>query len=544
MHPPNHPMILLPSSAFARAARASSPTMQGRSPRRQSWLAVGLLSSLLASLPLPAQIPLAEYATRRAQLAGKLGDGILIARGADEPVQDYNAFFQSASFAYLTGYREPGAALLMVKRGADVKWTLFVLRKQPSAEVWSGVRNGRARATELTGIPARDIDQFVPTVDSLLATSKKAWFLADIAEGGDTLNRDDGFVRELRGRHAGVQLASANDAVHALRATKSAAELELLRKAIAISADAHREAMKAVEPGMNEFEIQALVEYTFRRNGADRPGYASIVGSGPNATTLHYNKDDRFMQAGEMLVMDVGALYQGYSADLTRSFPVSGTFTPEQRAIYGIVRDAQSAAERNARPGQQWKATSDSAQAVIAAGLARLGLIESADATYECGSAGRPQSCSQVSLFYMHGLGHGIGLEVHDPDQFYFTGTIAAGSAFSIEPGIYVRGNVVDLIPDVPRNRALRQKLAPLMPKFANLGVRIEDNYLVTEQGLEWASCGLPREVDEIEALMREPSNGPSARDATKVEWYRSTDGMSRAAAAGVVPAKGCGPRM
>lgn len=503
-----------------------------------------MLLSVATGSPLSAQIPLSEYAARRAKLAEKLGDGILIARGADEPVQDYNAFFQSASFAYLTGYREPGASLLMVKRGADVTWTLFVLRKQPSVEVWSGVRNGRAMATELTGIPARDIDQFVPTVDSLLGASKKAFYLADIAEGGDTLNRDDVFVRDLKARHAGLQLASANDAVHALRATKSPAELELLRKAIAISADAHKEAMKAVEPGMNEFEIQALVEYTFRRNGADRPGYASIVGSGPNSTTLHYNKDDRFMQAGEMMVMDVGALYKGYSADITRSFPISGTFTTEQRAIYEIVRAAQAAAERNAKPGQAWKATSDSAQAVIARGLARLGLIEAPDATYECGSVQRPQTCSQVSLYYMHGLGHGIGLEVHDPDQFYFTGIIAAGSAFSIEPGIYVRGNLVDIIPDVPKNRALRQKLMPLMPKYANLGVRIEDNYLVTDQGLEWASCGLPREVDEIEALMKEPSNGPSARDAAKVGWYGSADGRARATDPGVVPAKGCGPRM
>lgn len=520
--------MTLPATVFARASR---------------YLALGILATLPA-LSLRAQIPLAEYAARRAKLAEKLGDGVLIARGADEPVQDYNAFFQSASFAYLTGYTEPGASLLMTKKGADVTWTLFVLRKQPSVEVWSGVRNGSARATELTGIPARDIDRFLPAIDSVLGSSKRAFYLADIAEGGDTLNRDDVFVRDLKAKHAGLQLASANDAVHSLRATKSAAELELLRKAIAISADAHKEAMRAVAPGMNEFEIQALVEYTFRRNGADRPGYASIVGSGPNSTTLHYNKDDRFMQAGEMMVMDVGALYKGYSADITRSFPISGTFTKEQRDVYQIVRAAQAAAERNAKPGQQWKATSDSAQAVIARGLATLGLIESPEATYDCGSEQRPQTCSQVSLYYMHGLGHGIGLEVHDPDQFYFTGTIAAGSAFSIEPGIYIRGNLVDIIPNVPRNRDLRQKLATLIPKYANLGVRIEDNYLVTDQGLEWASCGLPREIDEIEAIMKDKSNGPSARDATKVDWYGAADGKARASAPGVVPAKGCGPRM
>ena len=200
---------------------------------------------------------------------------------------------------------------------------------------------------------------------------------------------------------------------------------------------------------MNEFEIQALVEYIFRRNGADRPAYASIVGSGPNSTTLHYNRDDRFMQAGDVIVMDVAATYRGYAADITRSFPVSGTWTPEQRAVYQIVRDAQSAAERQARPGNKAKQMSDSALAVIQAGLAKLGLIESTTATYECGSANSPKQCPQWSLYYMHGLGHGIGLDVHDPDQYYFTGIINPGSAFTIEPGIYVRDNLLDILPQV-----------------------------------------------------------------------------------------------
>ncbi|MCC6316323.1 MAG: aminopeptidase P N-terminal domain-containing protein [Gemmatimonadaceae bacterium] len=503
-----------------------------------------LATAVVAPHLATAQIPATEYAARRARLAERLGDGVFVARGAEEPVQDYNAFYQSAGFAYLTGYREPGASLIMTRRGNRVDWTLFVLRKEPSAEVWSGVRNGRARATELTGIPARDDRDFAPTLDSLIKTQAKVWFLADLAEGGDTLNRDDAFVRDLRGRHAGLQLTSANGALQQMRGTKSAAELELLRKAIAISADAHREAMRAVRPGMNEFEIQALVEYVFRRNGADRPGYASIVGSGPNATTLHYNRDDRFMQAGDMMVMDVGALYQGYSADLTRSFPISGTFTPEQREVYAIVREAQAAAERNAKPGQRWAATSDSASRVIARGLARLGLIEAADATYDCGTSERPRTCPQSSLYYMHGLGHGIGLEVHDPDQYYFSGIIATGSAFSLEPGIYVRANLVDIIPDTPANAALRRKLTPVVQKYANIGVRIEDNYLVTEQGLEWASCGLPREIDEIETLMKERTTGPSARDATKVEWYRTAGSPRAGSTPGVVPAAGCGPRM
>jgi Xaa-Pro aminopeptidase len=342
-----------------------------------------------------------------------------------------------------------------------------------------------------------------------------------------------------------VTIAGANAMLHQLRSVKSPAELELLRKAIAISMEGHREAMRAIEPGMNEFEIQALVEYTFRRNGADRPGYASIVGSGPNSTTLHYNRDDRFMQAGEMLVMDVGALYRGYSADLTRSFPVSGTFTREQRDVYQVVRDAQAAAERLAVPGASWRSVSDTASRVIRAGLARLGLIESADATYDCGSPAAPRRCPQSSLFYMHGLGHGIGLEVHDPDQYSLTGTIGIGSAFTIEPGIYVRGNLLDIIPDTPANREFRARIGPVVRRYANIGVRIEDNYLVTAQGTEWASCGLPREIGEVEALMREPYSGPAPRDAQRVEWYRAPDGARDASpAARVEPPPGCAPRM
>jgi Xaa-Pro aminopeptidase len=506
-----------------------------------------LFSLLTASTVTSAsgQIPAAEYEQRRATLAGKLSDGVLIARGASEPVLDYSAFFQSPNFLYLTGYREPAATLVMTKGGGDVRWTLFVQKKVPAVEVWSGQRNGAAGATRLTGIPARHAEELGAFLDSLLARNPKVHIVADIAESGDTLNKDDNFVRKLKQEHPGATIAGANDLLQQMRAVKSPAELELLRKAIAITLEGHREAMRATEPGMNEFEIQALVEYTFRRNGADRPGYASIVGSGPNGTTLHYNRDDRFMRAGEMMVMDVGALYGGYSADITRSFPISGTFTPEQKAIYTIVRDAQAAAERNAKPGKTWKAMSDSASRVIAAGLAELGLIEAADATFDCGPANAPSKCPQVGLYYMHGLGHGIGLEVHDPDQYYFTGVIGTGSAFSIEPGIYVRENLIDVIADTPANRKLKEKIAATVKRYANIGVRIEDNYLVTPEGTEWASCGLPREIEEIEALMKEPSTGPAERDSARVEWYRSlATGAGPGTAAAVVPPPGCRPKM
>jgi Xaa-Pro aminopeptidase len=214
---------------------------------------------------------------------------------------------------------------------------------------------------------------------------------------------------------------------------------------------------------------------------------------------LHYNIDNRVMRSGELVVMDVGASYHGYAGDVTRTVPVDGHYTEAQRAVYGIVRDAQAAAERQATLGAPARRMSDSATAVLAAGLARLGLIEADTATYECGSDRR---CAQWSLYYMHLLGHGIGLEVHDPEQFYFTGRIEAGSAFTIEPGLYVRQQLGAIVPDTPRNRAMLAKIGPAIARYANIGVRIEDDYIATSAGVRRIS-NAPREVDEIEAMMR-----------------------------------------
>ena len=489
-----------------------------------------------------AQISAEEYAQRRSTLASRLPDGLFVIRGGESPVQDYLSFYQTNGFLYLTGFREPDAALILNKRGSEANWTLFVQIKVPAQEVWSGRRYGPDSAQKATGLPSRPIAEFEPMVDSLLRVSPRMSFHADIAEGGDTLNNDHRFIDELRRKHAGLQVADANSLVTTMRSKKSAAEMDLIQRAAAISMEAHAEAARVLEPGMNEFEIQALLEYTFRRYGGDRPAYASIVGSGPNSTVLHYNRDDRYMKAGDLLLIDAAASFGGYAADITRTFPVSGKFTPEQRAVYQIVRDAQAAAERAAKPGASWRDVSRAASAVIAEGLARLGLIESPTATYECGNAQTPRQCSQSSLYYMHGLGHGIGLAVHDPDQKDRDG-IAVGSAYSIEPGIYVRQELLEIIPKTG-NEALLAKIAPAVRKYANTGVRIEDNYVVTEAGVKWVSC-VAREADEVEALMREPVKGPGVRDAEKVGWYGATVVDAKAAKPNAAPApKACNPKM
>jgi Xaa-Pro aminopeptidase len=503
---------------------------------------VALLGTI-ASTAASGQITLEEYATRRATLASKLGDGVLVARGAEEPVQDYMSFYQSPGFLYLSGYREANAVLVMHKRDGNVRWTLFVEEKDPAVEVWSGRRYGPEAAATATGLPARPVSQFSAVLDSLLRTEARLHFLPDLAESGDTLNKDDRFIDSVRRVHPRVEVADANRIVTGMRGKKSPAELDLIARAAAISLEAHREAARALEPGMNEFEIQAIIEYTFRRYGADRPAYASIVGSGPNSTVLHYNRDDRFMSAGELLLIDAAASYGGYAADITRTFPVSGTFTPEQREVYQIVRNAQARAESMAKPGASWQSMSQAARQVIAEGLARLGLIEAPDATYECGSASSPRRCSQVSLYYMHGLGHGIGLVVHDPDQMY-SGVVDEGSAFSIEPGIYVRGNLLDIIPKTPGNQGFLTKIAPMVRRYANVGVRIEDNYVVTRNGLEWISC-VPREAAEVEAMMREAPAGPAVRDGERVDWYKGIGTDPNKVQSGAVPKpKSCTIRM
>lgn len=507
---------------------------------RAPVLSVLLVPALAAGAG--AQITAQEYEQRRATLATRLPDGVFVVRGAESPVVDYLPFYQSIGMQYLAGYREPDAALVLHKQGPSATWTLFVQPKNPAQEVWSGRRYGADSAAKATGLRARLRADFEPYLDSLLRITPRLSFHADLAEGGDTLNGDDRFLEALRRRHAGLEVTDANRLVTTMRSKKSPAELDLIQRAAAISMEAHAEAARALEPGMNEFEIQALLEYTFRRYGGDRAAYASIVGSGPNSTVLHYNRDDRYMKAGDLLLIDAAASFGGYAADITRTFPVSGRFTPEQRDVYQVVRDAQAAAERTAKIGTPWREVSRAASQVIAEGLTRLGLIESPTATYQCGTAQTPRQCSQVSLYYMHGLGHGIGLAVHDPDQ-KDREAIGPGSAYSIEPGIYVRNELLDIIPKAG-NEALIARIAPAVRKYANVGVRIEDNYVVTEDGVKWVTC-VAREVDEVEALMREPVKGPQVRDAERVGWYGALVVDPAAARPGAAPPpRACNPRM
>lgn len=448
-----------------------------------------------------SSIPEAEYIQRRAKLAAKLPDGILFALGADEPRVDYIAFFQLPVFRYLTGIAEPNAAMIMVvKDGRDAGSTLFVQRRDPSREVWSGRKMGPEGATARYGTAARPHDELNATLDSLIAAGHALQVVGDVGVSAERQTEHDQYLARLLELHDGLQMTTANGKVAELRAYKSDAELALIKRAAEVTANAHGEVARTITANAHEYEVQAMAEYVFRRGGAERTSFASIVGSGPNSTVLHYNANDRQMKSGEMVVVDIGASFGGYAADMTRSYPVNGKFTKPQANIYQAVRDAQAAAEREAVNGAPARNMNSAASLALATALARIGLIDSVNATYDCDDKGVRQ-CPQLSLYYLHGLGHGIGLEVHDPDRYYYEQKLGVGSVFTIEPGVYVRENLLDVLPKTPGNAALAKRLARLLPEYANIGVRIEDDYLVTERGLEWLTRS-PREIPEIEAAM------------------------------------------
>lgn len=479
-----------------------------------------------AGLDPAAAIAAEEYAARRAALAEAMDEGVLLVLGSPEPAADYLPYSQRSDFRYLTGITEPDAALIVEKRAGRIEQRLFVRHRDPARETWEGRRLGPDGARALTGVPSAVREELIQDLTDRLGRHVRLYTLGASGaapEAGRFLDPEEQLLLRLTGDHPDLAVHDLSPVLARSRAFKSPAEIDLLRKAIHITTLAHREAARAVEPGMNEFEIQALIEYTFRRHGAEEPGFSSIVGSGPNSTTLHYREADRFMEPGEVLVIDIGASYRGYTADITRTLPVSGTFNPRQREIYEIVLAAQKAAEALLRPGATWDELNAAAEAVIAERLAALGLIDSPTATYRCESPRFGVTCPQYRLYYMHGLGHGIGLDVHDPDPSYF-GPFVAGSIMTIEPGVYVRADGLDYLPDTAANRAMVGRLRPVLERYVHIGVRIEDDYLVTDHGFERLSAGAPRELAEIHALMAHPGRTGAPRQPDIVDWYRGTD--------------------
>src|SRR5687767_13019233 len=429
-------------------------------------LTVFSIPSLVAAQP-PAQvrkesISVAEYAARRAELTRGIDSGVVLAFGETEPVVLWPTFFQNPAFQYLTGLSESDAILVMVKRAGATTTTMFVPNRTRSQQRWVGKRTPVADMQAKTGIRGRNISEFKPMIDSLARSRLPFYIVPDNRAADyireDSLTRGSRFVSNLRAAHPWLVTTSLDTTVRRMRAKKSPVEIALLRRATQISARAHREAMKALAPGCGENEIQAVLDGTFRRLGGDRPGYGSIVGGGRNATILHYMEDNDVLNDGDLLLIDAATSFDHYSSDITRTLPVNGRFSPAQRDIYQIVRDAQEAWVRQVKPGVSVQVADAAGRAVVERGLARLGLIDSVGATFD-GPPGQcaPGGCAQVWLYSPHGFGgHGIGLDVHDPAQYYSRSGFGVGDVFTVEPGIYIDPDDIAALPDTPRNRALR----------------------------------------------------------------------------------------
>lgn len=478
-------------------------------------------AAVLAATALQAQIPQADYAARRAALLAQVDSGIVFSAGAREPLAHYPAFVQLAGFRYLTGYLDPDAALVMVKRGGSSQAVLFVPPTDLRGALYSGRTTDPMALAKETGLDVRYSAGLAPLLDSLAGSGLPLYVISDAVANEfarrDTASFGSLIVNGLKAAHPSLDIRRGTPLVDRLRAKRSPAELALLRKAIEISDSGHVAALRMIAAGKAEYEVQATAEYAFRRLGGDRPAYSSIVGSGPNSTSLHYDAGRRVMQNGEVVLMDVASSYDGYAADITRTVPVNGVFSADQRAVYQVVLDAQKAEERMIKPGTTSSAAYDSARMVIVRGLVKLGLIESADATFDAPEGLCPtrppyrkegEACPQWYLYSYHGYSHGLGLDVHDPAQFsdLEARTFQLGDAFTIEPGLYVRASALEGLPDTPKNRQMIAKIGVAVARYKNTGVRIEDDYFVTPTGVERVSQA-PREISDIEARMRAGKN-------------------------------------
>ena len=392
-------------------------------------------------------------------------------------------FRQDSDFFYLTGFEEPDA-LAIIKPEADKTYTLFVRPRDPEREIWDGRRAGVDGAMSDFG------------ADGAFPTAEFASKLADFLDGTEVLyyrlgvdqELDNTIIREI-GRmrswnrkpvHPPQTIIDPAAIVHEMRVLKTADEIEIMQRAADIAAEAHCEAMKAAKPGMQEYQLEALIEQVFRRHGASGPAYTSIVGAGPNATVLHYINNDGELQDGDLLLVDAGAEYKGYASDITRTFPINGHYTKPQREIYDLVLKAQMACVEMVRPGTTHDQLKQRSIEILTEGMVELGLLQ-----------GKPEELikeKKYEQFYMHGLGHMLGIDVHDVGRYYYgeeSRALEPGVVMTVEPGIYIAPDTKD-IPE----------------QYLGIGVRIEDDVLCTNNGPRVLTTKVPKHAEEIEALM------------------------------------------
>jgi Xaa-Pro aminopeptidase len=426
------------------------------------------------------------HAARRRVALERMGSGVLVVPAAPVFVRNNDVehpYRQDSDFYYLTGFDEPESVLVLRAGENGPETILFVRPKNPEREIWDGYRAGVEGAREAFGAdvahPVDDLDRLLP---DYLENAKRLHY---------RLGRDGRFdarvlaaidvvrSRARRGVHAPTEIVDPATIVHEMRLRKDASEIALMREAAAITGRAHRAAMDVAFPGRFEYEVEAAIEGAFRAGGSRRPAYESIVGSGPNATVLHYRESSRRMEEGDLLLIDAGCEYGYYASDVTRTFPVSGKFTAEQRALYDIVLRAQAAAIAAVAPGVTVDDIHDFALRALVVGLVDVGLLEGpADARIEDGG---------YREYYMHRTSHFLGMDVHDVGPYFVEGEkrrLEPGMVITVEPGLYV--GVASKAPEA----------------YRGIGIRIEDDILVTEGGCENLTAHIPKEADELEAIL------------------------------------------
>lgn len=394
------------------------------------------------------------------------------------------AYRQDSDFYYLTGFDEPESVAVLVPGRGHAEYILFVRERDPARETWDGRRAGPAGARRAFGaddaFPITDIDEILP---GLMENRTRVFYSMGMNPEFD--QRLVGWVNGLRtqarnGRHPPQEIAALDHVLHDMRLYKSRVEIGLMREAARIAARAHVRAMRFCRPGLREYEVMAEIVHEFRRHNADT-SYYPIVGGGANSCILHYRENDQPLKAGDVLLLDAGCEYESYASDITRTFPVSGRFTPEQRAVYRVVLEANRAAIAKVRPGNHWNEPHEAAVRVITHGLVRLGLLKGRPAKLERDGAYR--------RFFMHRTGHWLGMDVHDVGDYKIGDewrVLEPGMALTIEPGIYIPAGARG----VPK-------------RFQRIGVRIEDDVVVTKSGVEVLTDGVPKDVDAIERVMR-----------------------------------------
>lgn len=434
---------------------------------------------------------LKQCASRRRSLMRQMGrDSIAILPGAREVIRSRDThypFRQDSNLHYLTGFPEPEAVMVLIPGREQGEYILFCRDKDRAREIWDGFRAGPEGAISQYGaddaFPIGDIDDILP---GLIEGRDKIFYSMGAHPDFDKHLLD--WINHIRsqGRSGAMppgEIIDLEHMIHEMRVTKSADELKLMRKSAKISADAHVRAMQMCKPGMYEYQLQAAIEHEFADRGAVGPAYSSIVGSGANACILHYIENRDQMKDGDLVLIDAGSEYEGYAADITRTFPVNGKFSKEQRALYDICLDAQLAAIDLCRPGVRFHEPHEATVQVITKGLVKLGLLK--------GTVKENIETGAYKEFYMHRAGHWLGLDVHDAGDYKVDGSnsewreFEPGMVTTIEPGIYVHAD---------------NKKVP--KAWRGIGIRIEDDVAIRKDGPDVLTADVPKTADEIEALM------------------------------------------